>query len=165
MKINKQKGFTLIELMVACCVVVILASRAMPSIVPARMKSQINEAAGKAEGLKVAMLGSAKLNKGIPPLTVNDIGVTSIAPTNFATYAITNGHLIVTLGNKDAGSFNPVLPKINMATVDYYPVYDSNNNLLTYACTVDNSFLLQNTLLSQCTLKGLSQTQVAASSN
>ncbi|MHA6898001.1 pilin [Ralstonia pseudosolanacearum] len=107
---QKQKGFTLIELMITVAIVGILAAVALPAYQNYTIRAQVSEGFTLAGGVQTAVAEFYAQN-GAYPADLSKIGVTT-APTGKYTTSVgmINGVILVTYGNganskiKDTGT-------------------------------------------------------------
>lgn len=140
---TKQKGFTLIELMITVAIVGILAAVALPAYQNYTIRAQVSEGFTLSGGLQTAVAESYA-QKGSFPADLAAIGVTS-APKGKYTKSVgmANGVITVTYG---AGANT----KITDGTVTLTPTDDGQGNL-HWKCTQDDSKVTKAYVPSSCT--------------
>ncbi|SAL47218.1 fimbrial protein pilin [Caballeronia peredens] len=152
---TQEKGFMLMGLMAGVAVACTIACMSVGVFQSSIIKGQVEEAEGFARGLTVAAAVKYKYSNVMPNNTA-DLTGSPIQGSRYASYTISNGHIIVTFGAKASGSQNAVNGKIQDATMDFAPdVIDdgSPTGALVYTCSVDNSYLWKALALTQCALK------------
>lgn len=147
---KKQKGFFLIEIMVAVTLVAIMATASIALTSLEITRHQVQNAFAYGNGLVLSGITYYKY-KGTFPVSTSDLGVTGIPGTTYASAKLVNGHFIITIGDVMNGSQNPAVSKIQLATIDYAPRFDDYGKLY-YTCSFSNSYLKSGAYISQCSL-------------
>ena len=127
---KKQKGFTLIELMITVAIVGILAAVALPAYQNYTIRAQVSEGFILSGSVQTAVV-EKYAQTGAYPITLAGIGMT-VAPTGKYTSGVTlgaNGVITVTYG---AGANT----KVNGGTVILTPTDDGQGNI-HWKCTTD----------------------------
>ena len=100
MKINTQKGFTLIELMITVAIVGILAAVALPAYQDYTIRAQVAEGLTLADGAKV-VVAEYHANHGTFPNNNTDAGYSGATGKYVSSTDIgTNGIIVATFGNQ-----------------------------------------------------------------
>ena len=101
--IQKQLGFTLIELMIVVAIIGILAAMAIPAYQDYTIRAQVAEGMNLAAAAKIAVAEDF-LNEGRPPVDRTDAGMTANPTDTSGKYVISvgiaNGVITVTYGNE-----------------------------------------------------------------
>lgn len=93
----KQKGFTLIELMIVVAIVGILAAIAIPAYQDYTIRARVTEGLNLASAAKLAVSETAQSNGGTLPATAAAAGYTAPAATaNVASIGVVNGIITIT---------------------------------------------------------------------
>lgn len=139
----KQKGFTLIELMITVAIVGILAAVALPAYQNYTIRAQVSEGFTLAGGLQTAVAESYA-QKGAFPADLAAIGVTAVQKGKYTkSVDMAAGVITVTYG-ADANT------KITDGTVILTPVDDGQGNL-HWKCTSDGAKVKTVYVPSSCT--------------
>ena len=110
-KKNIQKGFTLIELMIAVAIVGILSAVALPAYQDYTIRAQVTEGISLASGAKAGIV-EYHANKGILPAAGTDVDFDGASGKYVSSVAIGAGGVITATFGNDANS------KITAATAN-----------------------------------------------
>lgn len=131
---DKQRGFTLIELMVVVAIIGILAVIALPSYQNYTVRAQVAEGLSMAAMRKVA-ISDAFVNHGEAPLDRNEAGMTPTATDTHGKYVesidVVNGVLVIKFGNE-------VNASIAGLTVTLTP-YETRDLNIVWRCGLANA--------------------------
>jgi type IV pilus assembly protein PilA len=112
--IKRQKGFSLIELLIVVAIILIIAAIAIPNLLRSRMAANEASAVGSIRTMNTAAISfSSTYGDGFPP------DITSIGTTGAAPVSCTNAQLIdsvLTLGTKSGYTFKVLPGKVAVAT-------------------------------------------------
>lgn len=127
---TKNKGFTLIELMIVIAIIAILISYALPAYRNYTVKTKIAEGVAMAAGYKMA-INEAYVRTGL--LTGLNNGTNGIGPSSAIgncvnTMAVTNGVITVSY-NCVAGSDGIADPEVAAANLVFSPTADASGTL------------------------------------
>lgn len=135
---NKNKGFTLIELMITVAIVGILAAVALPAYQDYTIRAQVAEGLVLADGAKV-VVAEYHANHGSLPADSTAAGYSGAVGKYVSSTDITNGVITATYG----GSANSKLTAVN-GSVFLTPTEDTTTGNLTWDCgsvTVPQKYL------------------------
>jgi type IV pilus assembly protein PilA len=126
----KQKGFTLIELMIVVAIIGILAAIAIPAYQDYTIRSQISEGLTLAGAAKAAVAETFS-QSGLPPSNREVAGMSATATDTNGKYVssveVTNGSLIITYNTPEANS------KIRGSTLQITP-YETPDASVAWRC-------------------------------
>jgi type IV pilus assembly protein PilA len=125
LKIKKNKGFTLAELMITTTIVMILALIAIPSYQQYTIKAQVAEGLLLAQGLQTVEENYYANNKNFPNLVENHIPTPTGKYTSSVTVNSTDGAIIISYGGEQADDNIGKNAKIVLA-----PVVDSTTQTI-----------------------------------
>lgn len=140
---NKNKGFTLIELMVTVAIIGILAAIALPSYQDYTVRAQVSEALLMADGSKSFVVDYHAQN-GAFPLNNNKAGYPGGIGKYFTTVEIEQGKIVSKMGNG-------ANIKVVNETISLEPVEDTASGSLIWKCTSSMNNTAKNAYLpSSC---------------
>lgn len=138
-KKNIQKGFTLIELMIAVAIVGILSAVALPAYSDYTVRAQVTEGVALASGAK-ATVAEYYANKGSLPADDAAAGYSGSVGKFVSGVTIEDGVVTATFAKDAPQSANE---KIDGGTIVLTPVADATTDNLVWTCTgtVDAKYL------------------------
>lgn len=124
----KQKGFTMIELMIVAAIVAILAALAIPAYQEYTIRARVSEGFALAETAKLAVSEFAVAHNVLPARQA-DTGYVSPAPTsNVDSIAIANNTGVITI------TYGPAVAADGANTIIMTPTLNLNEDV-TWVCT------------------------------
>ncbi|HCA90044.1 MAG TPA: pilus assembly protein [Legionellales bacterium] len=122
----RQKGFTLIELMIVVAIIGILAAVAIPAYQDYTVRARVSEGLNLASAAKLAVSETYANKGGVLPTTQPETGyVTPAATANVTSVAIATGGVITVTYTAQAGG----------GTIILQPTQDTTGGGLTWTCT------------------------------
>ncbi len=143
MKMNKAKGFTLIELMIVVAIIAILAAIALPAYQDYTIRSQVSECGVLASGAKTA-IAETFMNTGVAPADNAAAGLAAAADITgkyISQVAVANGVITCTYASVAPRRANA---RINGQTLTLTPVLSTTLGSVTWTCasaTIDQKYL------------------------
>ena len=128
MKLQSQKGFTLIELMITVAIVGILAAVALPAYQDYTIRAQVTEGMSLTAGAK-ASVAEFYANRGALPADDAEAGFSGASGKYVTSVAVAAGVITATFGN-DANS------NLAGSTITLTPIPTATGNL-EWDCTSD----------------------------
>jgi type IV pilus assembly protein PilA len=116
--VDKQRGFTLIELMIVVAIIGILAAIAIPAYQDYTIRAQVTEGLNMAAHAK-APITDAFLNTGEAPVDRSAAGMSAVLTDTSGKYVesvdVVNGVVVVTFGNE----VNAIIDSLNVTLTPY----------------------------------------------
>jgi type IV pilus assembly protein PilA len=136
---NKNRGFTLIELMIVIAIIAILMAYALPAYRDYSVRTKLSEGTAMAAAYKVAINEAFIENGSLSGLNngVNGIPGSSATGSCVNNIAVANGVITVTY-NCTAGSEGKPDPNVDSAQLVWTPGTTSGNTL-TWNCSATTS--------------------------
>lgn len=126
----RQKGFTLIELMIVVAIVGILAAIAIPAYQDYTVRARVSEGLNLADAAKTAVAETAQSQGGLANITATNTGYTFPTPTNIVgNIAITPGTGVITVTY-----LAPAVP--GGGTLTLTPAQANQDSPITWTCAV-----------------------------
>ena len=115
---RKQRGFTLIELMIVVAIIGILASIAIPAYQNYSQRARFSEVVGATAPYKAAVSIGLQQGTALSDLDAGTNGVPAVpaATINLASLTVTNG-VITATGNANTGGYTYILTPNTLGTV------------------------------------------------
>jgi type IV pilus assembly protein PilA len=119
----RQKGFTLIELMIVVAIIGILAAIAIPAYQDYTVRSQVTEGMNLASPVETG-IAEYFANTGSFPSAMSSVGIASDPTGKYVTdVTITTGSIVVTYGNQ-------ANTNVSAKTLSLVPYTDTNNDVI-----------------------------------
>lgn len=129
--IKKNKGFTLIELMITVAIVGILSAIALPAYQDYTIRSQIAEGMNMVSGAKTFVI-DYYTNTGLFPVDNAQAGYPGASGQYTSNINISTGNIIITFSSVSPQKAHTAL---DGATVTYSPVVDAGTDNITWECS------------------------------
>lgn len=125
----RQKGFTLIELMIVVAIVGILAAIAIPAYQDYTVRARVTEGLNLADAAKTAVGETAQSQGGLANITATNTGYTFTATNIVGNIVITPGTGVITV------TYNaPLVP--GGGTLTLTPTQANQDSPITWVCAV-----------------------------
>lgn len=121
----RQKGFTLIELMIVVAIVGILAAIAIPAYQDYTIRARVTEGLSLASSAKMAVSETTITNNALPATQAATGYVTPAGTTNVDSIVVGANGLITITYTEAAGG----------GTIEMNPTLDETNGDVTWTCT------------------------------
>ena len=134
-RVKANRGFTLMELMVAVAIIGILATMAMPSFYISRQRSEVAEVIRKSDTIREDITDYYNINLSFPSDN-NEAGIPDpdlLIGNKFTSMKIEDGAIHITLGNKISKPLRGKILSLRPAIVSGSP-----NSPIAWLCGADS---------------------------
>ena len=136
---NKQKGFSLIELLIVVAIILIIAAIAIPNLLRSRMQANESSAVGALRALNTASVSYSSTYSGPPPPCGFPAALANLGPGTPATPATADLIDSVLAGGSKSG-YNIALAGANPDAQGCLTTYTSNATPVTVGTTGQRAF-------------------------